>query len=140
MDDDAFKNRYNTELSPEEEVQYQDWIKAETAKRKRDVSKDEIDYDMRGDWKAGASRDARGHGADTFKKPNHPTFSENSQYHNVPDEEGNVQVGGKWVQDKKGRYVGFQPSETNARHWPDWALQQYLSKAEPGIKLQKRKP
>jgi hypothetical protein len=139
MDDEYFKGKYNTELSPDEETQYQDWIKGESAKRKRDIGKDEIDYDMRGDWKAGASRDERGHGGDTYKKPNHPTFSEHSQYHGTPDDEGNPQSGGRWIQDKKGRYVAFEPSDTNAKHWPDWALKQYMTAEEPGVKIQKRK-
>ena len=37
MDDEYFKGKYNTELSPDEETQYQDWIKSESAKRKREV-------------------------------------------------------------------------------------------------------
>lgn len=137
-DQDAqFRAKYNTELTPDEEAKYQSWVKSQSAKVKRDVSMDEIDYDLRGDWKSGAARDKRGHGGDEFKKPNHPTFSEHSQYHNVPDEEGNPNVGGRWIKNPKGRVVAFEQSETNQKHWPDWAMKDYLNRAEKGVKLQR---
>ena len=139
MTDEEYQQRYNTELSPEEEAKYKAWVESQSKTQKRDISKDEIDYDLRGDWKAGAERDERGHGGDTFKKPNHPTFSEHSKYHALPDDEGEAHVGGKWVKDKEGNYVGFEQSETNKKHWPEWAIRDYLDKQEPGIKLHKGK-
>lgn len=38
------------------------------------------DYDLRGAFKAGVVPDAQGHMPDTFKKPNHPTFSVESEH------------------------------------------------------------
>jgi hypothetical protein len=38
------------------------------------------DYDLKGAYRAGVAPDAQGHMPDTFKKPNHPTFSVESQY------------------------------------------------------------
>lgn len=38
------------------------------------------DYDLRGAFKAGVVPDADGHMPDTFKKPNHPTFSVESEH------------------------------------------------------------
>lgn len=38
------------------------------------------DHDLPRAFKSGLSPGANGHWADTFKKPNHPTFSDQSQY------------------------------------------------------------
>lgn len=44
------------------------------------------------------------HFPDTYKKPNHPTFSTESRYHGVADSEGRVRLGGEWkmVENHKG--------------------------------------
>lgn len=66
---------YVTHLSPEEEAAFQQW-KAMYAPNDSGV-----DYDLRGAFKAGLRPDSRsGHWPDTFKKPNHPTFSDQSIY------------------------------------------------------------
>ena len=66
---------YDTQLSPEQEQAYQAW-KLQNAPRDSGA-----DYDLRGAFQAGAGPDAAsGHFPDTFKKPNHPTFSNQSQY------------------------------------------------------------
>lgn len=66
---------YETALSPDEERQFSAW-------RQQYAPKDSgTDYDLRGAFKAGLKPDPRtGHWPDTFKKPNHPTFSNQSQY------------------------------------------------------------
>lgn len=71
---------YDTQLSPEQEQAYQAW-KQQNAPRDSGA-----DYDLRGAFQAGvrpagpeAGADA-GHFPDTFKKPGHPTFSNQSQY------------------------------------------------------------
>lgn len=135
--DEYFRGKYNTPLSADEEQQFQDWIAKQGKKLGRDMADDEIDYDMRGAWKAGAGQADNGHFPDQFKKPNHPTFSAESQYHGTTDEEGRPNEGGRWITDKDGRYVAFEQSNTNREHWPEWAMQDYLQRAEPGVKLQK---
>lgn len=66
---------YETKLTPEEERAFQVW-KARYAPHD---SGD--DYDLRGAFKAGLRPDPKtGHWPDTFKKPNHPTFSDQSIY------------------------------------------------------------
>src|SRR4029077_19810087 len=80
--------KYNTPLTPEQETAFQQTLHA----------KDVFDYDARGEFLAGANRDnPTGHGQDTFKKPNHPTFSEQSQYHGVDDYSG-----GTWIDNGDG--------------------------------------
>lgn len=81
-----FSDFYNTKLTDEEEAQYQAWAK------KIGHERDVYDYDLRGAWKAGAAQTENGHFPDTFKKPNHHTFSEESQY-----ADGKRNIGGHWV-------------------------------------------
>lgn len=93
-----FSDQFNTQLTPWEESLYQDWRAEQSRVQGRDLAKDEADYDLRGAWRAGAGKTAGGHLPDTFKKPNHPTFSKESQYSGVSGIEGGEwqQVNGKW--------------------------------------------
>jgi hypothetical protein len=55
------------------------------------------------------------HFPDTYKKPNHPTFSTESRYHGVADSEGRVRMGGEWkmVENHKGeKNYTFTPHPT----------------------------
>lgn len=66
---------YNTQLSDHDESQFQRW------KEKYAAWDSGNDYDLRGAFKAGLTPDPKtGHWPDTFKKPNHPTFSNESMY------------------------------------------------------------
>ena len=71
--------RFRTKLSPVEELAFQVW-------KSRFAPNDSgFDYDLRGAFKAGLQPDPQtGHWPDTFKKPNHPTFSVESQYASGP--------------------------------------------------------
>ena len=69
-----FTATHNTKLSPKEEKAFMAWAD------KTGKIKDLYDYDLRGFWKSGAGTAENGHGTDTFKKPNHPTFSDQSIY------------------------------------------------------------
>jgi hypothetical protein len=66
---------YNTALTPSEETAFQAW---------RDSLPSDLqntrDYDLRGAWKANAQAAGNGHLPDTWKKPNHITFSDGSIY------------------------------------------------------------
>ena len=65
----------DTKLTPEEEKQFQLW------KQQYAPADSGYDYDLRGAFKAGLIPDAKsGHWSDAFKKPNHPTFSDQSQF------------------------------------------------------------
>lgn len=93
--DAPFDAQFNTKLAPGEEAGYAAW-KALNAPG--DSSED---YDNQGAYKAGISRDPKtGHMPDTFKKPGHPTFSDESQY----KEYGNP---GHWGDDGKGGQMYF---------------------------------
>lgn len=81
---------WDTALSPDEEPRYQKW------KERYAPDDSGADYDLRGAFKANVTPDpASGHWPDTYKKPNHPTFSDESVY----AKQGNP---GKW---ESGKYV-----------------------------------
>lgn len=68
-------NEFETPLTPQEEMQFQQW-------KQRFAPHDSgFDYDYRGAFRAGLTPDPiSAHWPDTFKKPNHPTFSNESMY------------------------------------------------------------
>lgn len=67
--------KYETQLDPQQEMAFGAW------KNKVAPNDSGEDYDFRGAYKAGITPDVEsGHWPDTFKKPNHPTFSDQSQY------------------------------------------------------------
>lgn len=117
-----FTDSHNTKLSDEDEKAYQAWAKDNNREG------DTYDYDMRGAWKEGASQSDNGHFPDTYKKPNHPTFSNESKYHGKEDAEG-----GTWSK-KDGRDT-FAPGKTNKKHWKSDELKDYFQKVEPDADL-----
>lgn len=82
---------YQTKLSSKEEVLYQKW--------KSTLPKNlqyEGDYDLRGLWKENpqVKPSANLHFTDKYKKPNHPTFSNESIYFN----DSTKKFAGKWIE------------------------------------------
>lgn len=65
---------YNTTLSDVDEATFQIW------KRQNMPQDSGVDYDQRGAYQAQLEQQANGHWQDAFKKPNHPTFSDQSRY------------------------------------------------------------
>lgn len=126
-----FTEKYNTALAPAQERAFQDWTATQSKAVGRDISKDNYDYDMRG-WfaKNGAVDLKGGHLTDEFKKPNHPTFSTQSQYHGA---EGNE--GGEWSKKADGSWR-FTPGRTNLQNFSPDELNDYFKQVEPGNELQ----
>lgn len=87
-------DQYDTKLSPTEEEAFKAW-------KQKNAPKDSgQDYDLRGAYKAGISADPKSHHwPDTYKKPNHPTFSVESKYATG----NNRAKAGHWV---NGNFVG----------------------------------
>ena len=123
-----FTQLYNTQLSPQDEAAYQAWANA------RGKGNDTYDYDLRWAYQelnAGTMAESdRGHLGDKYKKPNHPTFSDESQYHGTDG-----YTGGQWIETPKGMY--FAPGQSQGQFWPGPALDQYFQKREPDITLLK---
>jgi len=97
---------------------------------------DSKDYDMRGyfrdqmEEKGSFTKNAEGqHYPDTYKKPNHPTFSEESIFHGMNGHEG-----GRWEKNSDGSFTFFAGPTNLKNHTPD-SLIDYFSKYEKGNKL-----
>jgi hypothetical protein len=118
---------FNTQLSPSDEAAYQAWANS-TGK-----GGDTYDYDLRGAWKDSAQAASNGHLPDTWKKPNHPTFSTGSQYST-----GDT-IGGSWQQDRYDTLGGpgqvapwsFDASPTNVQMQGAQGLRDYFNQREP---------
>ena len=122
-------NQFNTPLAPKDEAAYQTWAK------KLGAQGNTYDYDLRGAFAAGAGQAANGHFPDTFKKPNHPTFSDQSQY-STPQ-----MPGGQWQQQPDQSW-SFAASPTNLQHHSPQELQDYFTRVEKGntLKLPQAQP
>lgn len=109
---------YDTKLSPEEEKSFQQWA--------GDKVSDTEDYDLRGYYKKFGDKPLKeGHLSDEFKKPNHPTFSDESIYHGQDGNEG-----GTWSPLGNGQYV-FIPGKTNLENHDENYLNAYFQAIEP---------
>jgi hypothetical protein len=115
-------NQYNTALSPGDEARFQKWLSD------NDRQSDLADYDMRGWFKENGTQASNGHFTDQYKKPNHPTFSVESQYNGVDGYNG-----GTWGGDDKN--PTFAPSQTNLANMKVEALRDYFKRVEPDAQL-----
>lgn len=123
-----YSGQYNTQLDPAQEYAYQNWLQVQSALNKRDMSRDNFDYDMRGAFASGAGQADNGHWPDTFKKPNHPSFSDQSQYHGADGQTGGTwsQMGGAWY---------FQPGQANLQFHGADGLQSYFQQSDPNVRV-----
>ena len=100
--ENMYFDKYNTPLTPDEQVAFDAWVASESQRQGRDILMDKGAYDIQGFWKSGdyKSMDEDNHGSDRWKKPNHPTFSNQSIYHGVDGMQG-----GTWMDNG-----GYRPS------------------------------
>lgn len=94
----SYDASYNTKLTSEEEKGYQKW------KAKYAPHDSGYDYDLKGAYKEGFKPDPiTHHWSDKYKKPNHPTFSNESKYaKNAPEKAGHWE-GEKYIPPKRKR-------------------------------------
>lgn len=118
---------YSTPLTAQEQSAFSQWLKKLSEKNGRDMSNDTADYDMAGAFKAGYGQSDNGHFDDRFKKPNHMTFSTDSQY------SGKLFTGGSWK--KEGGTWTFQASKDNLKFHTREELVDYFKRVEPTSKL-----
>lgn len=129
-----FTDQYNTELNPEQEAAYQKWLSIQK------VPTSTRDYDLKGFFanqvfgKTDTS-EHEGHFDDRWKKPNHMTFSDQSNYAQIlPD---GSSTGGRWEQrlspedDPKGLGIWHFTRPIHGRI-PDEPFHEYYEREEPG--------
>ena len=103
---------------------YAEWLK------KHNIS-EAADYNTKDAYLAGLTPDERGHLPDTFKMPNHITYSDESVYSQHPE----APSPGKWRQGPDGKWV-FWASPTNVQNAGGLTkLQQYFREKEPDATL-----
>lgn len=127
MDSRDFTGKYNTVLTPEQEQQFQAWAIDESKRQGRNVLLDLYDYDLRGLWNSGGGFGGEnGHAGDIYKKPNHPTFSNQSMYDGADGFSGGV-----WQETPTGiRYIA-NPSNV----YSEDELRRYFQRVEPDVEL-----
>jgi len=96
------------------------------------------DYDMPAARAAGLQPDARGHLPDTYKLPNHPTFSSQSRYSADPGTPGwqGGERGGTWSRlpgqgAEGGEPWMFTPGPSNLQRFTPDEMHSYFQKYEP---------
>ena len=113
---------YDTPLAPANETRFQQW-RGTLSPNLRGTD----DYDLRGAYLANAQQAANGHLTDTYKKPNHITFSNESQY-STPQAPG-----GEWSNTGSG--WSFWASPYNVQNTQPNTLLQYFKQYEPDSQL-----
>ena len=89
-----FSNSYNTPLTYEQAQDFKAWAERMSTEQGRNVLLDTYDYDLQGAWLNGCAYEGNnGHMPDTYKKPNHHTFSTGSIYAGIDEYEA-----GTWVE------------------------------------------
>lgn len=105
--DNKFFNpdNFNTPIPENRKVEYSNWAKTNVTDSGRD-------YDYAGAFLAGYGRgqSENGHLPDTFKKPNHPTFSVESKYATGAYKK----YAGSWSQNTAGEYQ-FKPAKATLK-------------------------
>lgn len=122
---------YKTELNPNEEQQFQEWVKTNSVPYEDSPNPD---YDMRGYWKALISGDPRArqaenkHFPDTWKTPYHKSFSNESMYAlpTAPTWKGNKLVlNGKVIYDEDKPQQQKEKEGDPAPETPQAYIQKY---------------
>jgi len=130
--DESMSRNYETKLLPEQMPAFQAYVENLAVLQGRpvpDVLRDVHDYDLQGAFLSGLQPDDRGHLQDTYKKPNHPTFSDQSRYNGIDGNQGGV-----W--DQVNGADRFRAGMTNVQNMGGAnGLRQYFNQYEPGVRL-----
>lgn len=102
---------FNTALTPQQEAAFQQW-RGLLSPDLRNTQ----DYDLRGAYLGNAQASANGHLEDTWKKPNHITFSDGSIYANAQNPPG------QWTQAPDQSWTYQAPPTFERYHTPDQLL------------------
>lgn len=124
-----FYNRYNTPLTPDERKGLYSFLMDLSMRDGRNAFNDLNNYDMAGAYQVGRNEQGgNGHFTDAYKKPNHPTFSDESQYHGIDGH-----YGGHWDEGVEG--WSFTPSAWNLENLPPEDMKRYFAEHEPEARL-----
>jgi hypothetical protein len=130
-----FTSSFNSKMNEQEGSDFKMWLMDEFKDTGKDWKKDMADYDVQGFFKAGETLRG-GHGTDKYKKPSHPTFSNESIYSGsrTPDGKGQY-IGGQWGREgDRDTYTPHQSMFDNGTHNKD-IMQKYFDAEEEGNRL-----
>jgi len=109
---------------PEERPSYEEWLRLHKVR-------ETPDYDVRAAYEAGIDPDERGHLSDRFKRPNHITYSDESEAAKSKD----APPAGKWVGSDKDGWT-FYATQTNINNAGGVdRLRKYFRKNEKDVRL-----
>ena len=94
-----------------------------------DINADNYDYESWQRANHGVTMAPGQHYPDTYKLPEHPTFSNESMYHGK-----NGAQGGQWDKNSDGAWT-FTPGPTNLQNYSRQQLQDYFQRVEPDSQL-----
>lgn len=135
-----FRENFNTDLAPEDEFRFHDWLDEQSKFLKRDLM-DEMDhYDLRGAYTELCDcDDDMLSWPSKFKKPNHPTFAIDSIYNGAINQlTGGTFCGGEWghMEDDGEKIITFKPSgEMLKSTHPEKWLKGYFSRNCEDVEL-----
>jgi len=116
-----FTAMLNTPLPAEKSGGYPNWLQS----LPEDMDRTGRNYDLQGAYLAGLSTADNGHLPDTFKKPNHPTFSNESKYSGK-----DFGTGGQWSQNPDKTW-SFAVSPDQLKISDPRAIADYFKNNEP---------
>jgi hypothetical protein len=124
-----YVSEYNTKLTPNEAKEFENWG-INRYGSKENLLREMGSYDIQGAWKAIKNKEidfdpVTGHLPDTYKKPNHITFSNESKYANGQGGQWN-QINNRWQ---------FKPSPKTLELHGKQSLEDYFKKYEPDSDL-----
>jgi hypothetical protein len=124
-DPNDYTGQFNTAIPAEQQSAYQTWLN-----KLPEHQRSTYDYDMQGAFLQGAQQSGdTGHFTDQFKKPNHVTFSTESQYSGH-----NGEVGGRWAPNPDKSW-SFYASPTNLKYHDAEDMKRYFNEVEKGNHL-----
>lgn len=121
---------YNTPLNAQQQVAYTKW-RANLPQNLQNTS----DYDLQGAFLGNAEQSARGHLTDTWKKPNHMTFSDGSEYSSQAEQGGHWADAAPGAPDSETHPWGYWASKANMQHHSPSELRDYFNQYEPNSSL-----
>jgi hypothetical protein len=129
-----FTKSFNSKMNEQEGSDFKMWLMDEFKDTGKDWKKDMADYDVQGFFKAGETLRG-GHGTDKYKKPSHPTFSNESIYSGSPSPNGGQYIGGQWGREgDRDTYTPHQSQFDNGTHNEE-LMRKYFGEEEEGNKL-----
>jgi hypothetical protein len=122
---------YDTPLSSRDEVAFQIWAQNQRNAAGGKAINDLPVYDVRGLYLAvgGRTLKAGQHGTDRFKKPTHPTFSNESMYHSL------TTPGGRWGNENGQPTFYATPFNVNTLGGPEAYQRKFLEETGGNVKL-----